>query len=157
MNLRLKTSLLPKQDSSVTESSCRQSRPDRSSIASCGCVHVPCTILPLQVGQFRVFCESVPRQILILRLLAIPGAARSTRVLQFEKISGAYHTSFNHQRSTNRPTQAQKCVQTNWRDEMARTRKHIFRHEHFRQQESITLRPKSIFPLKLKLTNVMLA
>ena len=36
----------------------------------------------LPVGQFRVFCESVPRQILLLGFLVIPGPARGTRVLQ---------------------------------------------------------------------------
>ena len=41
------------------------------------------TGLPLQVGQFRVFCESVRWQILLLGLLLIPGAAQDTRVLQF--------------------------------------------------------------------------
>ena len=61
-------------------------------------------------GQFRVFCESVPRQILFLGLLVFPGAARETRVLQFDKKSGAYHTSFNHQRSTKSPSQTQKCM-----------------------------------------------
>ena len=80
----------PLQDSSVTESSWRQSGPGRtlatrSSTASRSCFHVPRTGLPLQVGQFRVFCESVPRQILFFVLLVIPGAARGTRVLQFDK------------------------------------------------------------------------
>ena len=36
-------------------------------------------------GQFWVFSESVPRQILLLGLLVIPGAARRKRVLQFDK------------------------------------------------------------------------
>ena len=44
-------------------------------------------------AQLRVFCESVPRQILLLGLLVFPGAARGTRVLQFDKKLGAYHTS----------------------------------------------------------------
>ena len=39
----------------------------------------------LRMGRFRVFCESVPRQILLLGLFAIPGAARGPRVLQFDK------------------------------------------------------------------------
>ena len=56
-----------------------------------------------QMGQFRVFGESVPWQILLLGLLVIPGPARETRVLQFDKKSRAYHTSFNHNRSTKSP------------------------------------------------------
>ena len=76
-----------------------------------------------QMGQFRVFCESVPRETLLLGLLVILGAARSTRVLQFDKRSGGYHTSFNHQRSTKSLSQAQKCMQTKWHDEMARNLK----------------------------------
>ena len=54
--------------------------------------------------------KPVPRQILLLGLLVIPGAARGTRFLQFDKKSGAYHTSFNHQRSTKSPSQTQKCM-----------------------------------------------
>ena len=60
----------------------------------------------------------------LLGLLVIPGAARSTRVLQFDKRSGAYHTSFNHQRSTKSLAQAQKCMQTKWRD-VANLKAHI--------------------------------
>ena len=95
--------LLLKQDSLVTESSCRQSSRVKPQLplAAAFMYHVP-------AYQFRVFCESVPRETLLLRLLVIPGAARGTRVLRFDKRSGAYHTSFNHQRSTKSPTQTQK-------------------------------------------------
>ena len=130
-------------------------------------------IRSLPDGQFRVPCESVPRQILLVVLLVIPGAARGTRVLQFDKRSEVYHTSFNHQRSTKSPIQTQKCMQTKWRDEMAQIWKHIFRYGHFRakyryvgvfferrfqplsieglfssQWESISRCPKSIIPSK---------
>ena len=74
-----------------------------------------------QIGQCWVSCESVPRQTLFLGLLVIPGAARGTRVLQFDKRSGVFHTSLNHQRLTKSPTQTQKCMQTEWRDELAPT------------------------------------
>ena len=90
-----------------------------------------------QMGQFRVFCESRPRETLLLGLLVILGAARSTRVLQFDKRSGGYHTSFNHQRSTKSLAQAQKCMQTKWHDGLARTWKHISRHEHFRKNRYV--------------------
>ena len=86
-----------------------------------------------QMDQFRVFfCKSMPRRILLLGLLVIPEAARGTRVLQFDKKSGANHTSFNHQRSTKSPESNAKMYVNQTRDEMARTWKHILRHEHFR-------------------------
>ena len=81
MNVSIKTSCF--RSKTHLESSCRQSRPDRSSSASRGCGHVQGLLL--QVGQFRVFCERVPRQIPLIRPLVIPGAARGTRVLQFDK------------------------------------------------------------------------
>ena len=68
----------------------------------------PCAVC--QMDQFQVFCESLPRQILLLGLPVIPGASTGTRVLQFHKNSEAYHTSFNHQRSTKSPSQTQKCM-----------------------------------------------
>ena len=37
------------------------------------------------MDQFRVFCESVPRQFLLLGLPVLPGAATGTQVLQFDK------------------------------------------------------------------------
>ena len=52
--------------------------------------------------------------------------------LHFDRKSGAYHTSFNHQRSTKSLSQTQKCMLIKWRDVMARTWKHIFHHVHFR-------------------------
>ena len=58
MNVSINTSWF--RSKTPTEPSCRQSRPDRSSSASPGCVSYTCT--GLQVGQFHVFCESVPRQ-----------------------------------------------------------------------------------------------
>ena len=44
-----------------------------------------CTCTGLQVRQFWVFCESVPRQILLLGLPVLLGAATGTQVLQFDK------------------------------------------------------------------------
>ena len=44
------------------------------------------------MGQFRVFCESMPRQIVFLGLVVIPGAARGTRILPFDK--NQEHTTF---------------------------------------------------------------
>ena len=83
-NVSIKTSCF--RSKTPTESSCLpESGPDRSSFASRGCVRV-CTCTGLQVGQFRVFCESVPRQILLLGLLVIPGAARGTRVLKIRSV-----------------------------------------------------------------------
>ena len=42
--------------------------------------------------------------------LVISGAASGTRVQQYDKNSGAYHTSFNHQRWTKSPSETQKCM-----------------------------------------------
>ena len=106
MNVSIKTSCF--RSKTPPESSCRQSRPDRFS-ASRGCKR-SCTCTGLQVRQFWVFCESVPRQILLPGLPVLPGAATGTQVLQFDKKSGAYHISFNHQRSTKSPSQTQKCM-----------------------------------------------
>ena len=128
------------------------------------------------MGQFRVFCKKVSRQILLLRLLVIPGAAKGTRVLQFDKKSGAYHTSFNHQQSTKSPSQTQKknvCISngvTRWRELdstyfvtsiSARNTgmwAFFFFERRFQplsvggffshQRESISRCPKSIFPSK---------
>ena len=169
MNVSIKTSCF--RSKTPTESSCRQSRPDRSSSASRGCVHVH--VPAYRWVNFGSFAESVPRQVLILGLLVIPGAATGSQVLQFDKKSGAYHTSFNHQRSTKSPSQNAKMYVNQRRDEMARTWKHILRHDHFRakyryvgvfferrfqplsvggffsnQRESISRCPKSPFPSK---------
>ena len=118
--------------------------------------------------------ESVPRQILLLGgLLVISGAARGTRVLQFDKRSGAYHTSFNHQRSIDKEpdSNAKKCMQTKQRDDIQRSkafpreipvRGRFFFERRFQplsvggcfsnQQESISRYPKtqgkSMFPSK---------
>ena len=62
-------------------------------------------------GSISGLLRSVPRQVLLVGLLVIPGAATGTQVLQFDKKSGAYHTSFTHQRSTKSPSQTQKCMQ----------------------------------------------
>ena len=107
MNVSIKTSCF--RSKTPTESSCRQIEEARSKLLRLSQLR-SCTCTSLQVGQFQVFSESVPRKILLLRLLFIPGAARGTRVLQFDKKSGAYHTSFNHQRSTKSPSKSQKCM-----------------------------------------------
>ena len=60
-------------------------------------------------GSISGLLRSVPRQILLLGLPVLSGAATG-RQLQFDKKSGAYHTSFNHQRSTKGPSQTQKCM-----------------------------------------------
>ena len=82
MIVSIKTSCF--RSKTPAESSCRQSKPDRSSSASY-CCHGSCTCtgLPLQAGQYRVFCKRVPQQFFLLGLLVLPGVARGTRVLQF--------------------------------------------------------------------------
>ena len=77
--------------------------------------------LTMQRCQFRVFCESVPWQILLLGPLVIPGAARRIwwRVLQCDKKSGAHHIAFNHQRSTRSLSKTQNVCKSKlmaWRD-----------------------------------------
>ena len=81
MNVSIKTPCF--RSKTPTESSCRQSRPDRSSSASRGCIHVH--VPAYRWVNFGSFGESVPLQILLLELLVIPGAARGTRVQQFDK------------------------------------------------------------------------
>ena len=78
----------------------------------CVNVHTPAYHRHSHVAQFRVICESVPRQILLLRLLVVCGEARVTWVLQFDKKSEAHHTPFtiNHKRSTKSPSQTPKCM-----------------------------------------------
>ena len=99
--------------------------------------------LPARWINFGSFCESVPRQFLLLGLPVIPGAATGTQVLQFDKKSGAYHTSFNHQRSTKSPSRTQKCIKikgvTRWRELGG-----FFSN----QRESISRCPKSPFSSK---------
>ena len=55
----------------------------------------------------------------------------NTSTTVWQKKSGAYDTSFNHQRSTKKVSNAKMYVNRR-RDEMAWTWKHILRHEHFR-------------------------
>ena len=51
----------------------------------------------------------------------------------FGKKSGAYHTSFNHQRSTKRPkSNAKKIHVDQMACRLARNRKHSLRHDYFR-------------------------
>ena len=56
-----------------------------------------------QTGQNRVFCEACHGKLVHSRLLFLFRKARVATVQWFGKKSGAYHTSFNHQRSTKRP------------------------------------------------------
>ena len=173
MNVSIKTSCF--RGKTPTESSCRQSRPDRSSSASRGWVHVPCTstCTGLQVGQFRVFCESVPRQVRLVGLLVLPGAATGTQVLQFDKKIRSVPYFLQPPAIDKEPESNAKMYVNQRRDEMARTWKHILRHDHFRakyryvgvfferrfkplsvggffsnQRESIIQCPKSPFPSK---------
>ena len=125
------------------------------------------------MDQFRVFCESLPRQILLLGLPVISGAATGTHVLQFDKKPGALHTSFNHQRSTTSPVKRKNvCKSIAWLDG-ANLKAHIasrafpreipvrgrfFFERRFQplsvggvfsnQRESISWCPKSQFPSK---------
>ena len=169
MNVSIKTSCFR---SKTPESSCRQSRPDRFS-AFRGWMR-SCTCTGLQVRQFWVFCESVPRQILLLRLPVLPEAAMGTQVLQpsWQKIRSVPH--FLQPPAIDKKPESNAEMYVNQRrDEMARTWKHILRHDHFRakyryrgvffrtpfsttfrwrifsnQRESISRCPKGPFPSK---------
>ena len=132
-----------------------------------------CTCTGLQVRQFWVFCESVPRQILLLGLPVLPGAATGTQVLQFDKKIRSVPHFLQPPAIDKKPESNAKMYVNQRRDEMARTWKHILRHDHFRakywyvgvflerrfqplsvggffsnQRESISRCPKSPFPSK---------
>ena len=99
--------LLPKQDSYWV----------RQVVDRGGRIEVPPPLAAVFMYMYRLtggsisgLLRSVPRQVLLVGLLVIPGAATGTQVLQFDKKSGAYHTSFNHQRSTKSASQTQKCM-----------------------------------------------
>ena len=62
------------------------------------------------MGQHWVLCEARHSQLLHSSLLFLFRAARVTTAQWFDKKSGAYHTSFNHEQSTKRPSQTQKCM-----------------------------------------------
>ena len=123
--------------------------------------------------QFRVFCESVPRQILLLWFPVLPGAATGTQVLQFDKKIRRVPHFLQPPEIDKEPESNAKMYVNQRRDEMARTWKHILRHDHFRakyryvgvfferrfqplsvggffsnQRESISRCPKSPFPSK---------
>ena len=123
-----------------------------------------------QMDQFQVFRESVPRQILLLALLVIPGAATGTQVLQFDKKIRSVPHFLRPPAIDKEPESNAKMYVKQRRDEMVRTWKHILRHEHlarntgawaffFRTPFSTTFRwrifsqsisgyPKSPFPSK---------
>ena len=56
-----------------------------------------------QTGQNRVFCEACHGKLVQSSLVFLFRTARVATVQWFGKKSGAYHTSFNHQRYTKRP------------------------------------------------------
>ena len=85
------------------------------------------------MDQFRVFCESVPRQILLLGLPVLPGAATGTQVLQFDKKKIRSVPPFLQPPAIDKePESSAKMYVNQRRDEMAQTWKHILRHDHFR-------------------------
>ena len=106
MNVSIKTSCF--RSKTPTESSCRQSRPDRSSSASRDCVHV---LVPayrwVNFGSFAKACHGKSFHSGFWLFLE---QQRAHKYYSLTKKSGAYHTSFNHQRSTNSPSQTQKCM-----------------------------------------------
>ena len=153
-----------------TKSSCRQSRPDRSPSASRGCVH-------------RLTGGSISG-LLRKRATANPSTRAScyswrskgnTSTTVWQKIRRAPHF-LQPPAIDKEPESNAKLYVNQRRDEMARTWKHILRHEHFRakyryvgvfferrfqplsvgeffsnQWESISRCPKSPFPSKLKI------
>ena len=56
-----------------------------------------------QTGQNRIFCEACHGKLVHSSLVFLFRTARVATVQWFGKKSGAYHTSFNHRRSTKRP------------------------------------------------------
>ena len=73
-----------------------------------------------QTGENRVFCETCQGKLVQSSLVFLFEQRGSLLYNGLVKKSGAYHTSFNHQRSTKRPeSNAKMCVnqrRENWRE-----------------------------------------
>ena len=116
MSVTFKTSCF--RSKTPTESSCRQSRSDRRPPPLAAAFMY---MYGLQVAQFWVYCESVPRQILLLGLPVITGAARGTRVLQFDKKIRSVPHFLQPPAIDKKPESNAKMYVNQRRDEMART------------------------------------
>ena len=168
MNVSIKTSRF--RSKTPTESSCRQTRPDRSSSASCGCVHV-------HVPAYRwVNFGSLRKRATANHLTRTSchswSSKGNTSTTVWQKIRSV--PPFLQPPAIDKEPESNAKMYVNQRrDEMARTWKHILRHEHFRakyryvgvfferrfqplsfggffpnQRESTSRCPKSPFPSK---------
>ena len=152
-----------------TESSCRQCRPDRSSSASRGCVHVHVTAYRwVNFGSFAKACHGKSFYSGFLFFLEQQQAHKYNSLTKNQERTTLPSTTSDRQRA-----RVKRKNVNQRRDEMARTWKHILRHEHFRaknrfvgvfferrfqplsvggffsnQRESISRCPKSPFPSK---------
>ena len=122
--------LLPKQDSytTCTESSCRQSRPDWSSSASRGCVHVHDRLTGGSIsGLLRKRATANP----FTRASCYSWSSNGhTSTTVWQKIRSVPHF-LQPPAINNEPESNAKMYVNQRRDEMARTWKHILRHERF--------------------------
>ena len=126
INVSIKTSCF--RSKTPTESSCRQSRPDRSSSASCGCVHVHVLAYRwVNFGSFRKACHSKSFYSGFLLFLE---QQREHKYYSFTKIRSVPHF-LQPPAIDKEPESNAKMYVNQGRDEMARTWKHILRHEHF--------------------------
>ena len=170
MNVSIKTSCF--RSNTSTESSCRQSRPDRSSSASRGCVHAHVYVPAyrwVNFGSFAKACHGKSFYSGFLFFLVQQRAHKYYSLTKNQERTTLPSTTSDRQRAR---VKRKKYVNQR-RDEMARTRKHILRHDHFRakyryvgvfferrfqplsvggffsnQRKSISRCPKSPFPSK---------
>ena len=127
MNVSIKTSCF--RSKTPTESSCRLSRPDRSSSASRGCVHVHVPAYRwVNFGSFAKACHGKSFYSGFLLLLEQPGEYKYYSLTKNQERATLPSTTSDRQRA--RVKSKNVCNQR--RDEMVRTWKHILPHEHFR-------------------------
>ena len=128
MNVSIKTSCF--RSKTPTESSCRQSRPDRSSSASRGCVHVHVPAYRwVNFGSFAKACHGKSFYSSFLLFLEQQGEHKYYSLTK--KIRSVSHF-LQPPAIDKEPESNAKMYVNQRRDEMARTWKHILRHEHFR-------------------------
>ena len=168
MNVSIKTSCF--RSKTPNESSCRQRRPDRSSSASRGCVHVHVPAYRwVNFGSFAKHATASPFNRASCYSWSSNGHTSTT---VWQKIRSVPHF-LQPPAIDKEPESNAKMYVNQRRDEMARTWKHILRHDHFRakyryvgvfferrfqplsvggffsnQRESISRCPKSPFPSK---------
>ena len=126
MNVSIRTSCF--RSKTPTESSCRQSRPDRSSSASRGCVYVHVPAGGSISGLLRKRATANPFTRVSCYFWSSKGNSSTT---VWQRIRSVPHFLQPPAIDVEPESNAKMCLNER-RDEMARTWKHILRPEHFR-------------------------